>query len=264
MNNNIQVPAIQAVVNFLINPLWYLLLGIIILIFVRKHRSKVGVLLFLYAYLISITFTGNVFSRAWKINNTLNPKITYDAVVVPAGFSQSGWHLERSGLPYIPEDFFAASNSTDRILAGIYFVKSEQAKQLLVGKWVIESSKYGATRKYDEGKFLLKLASDMGLKDRQIHIYGRVKRTIDEAEGVKRFAEENHTEKILLVTSEIHMRRALALFRKQGLHPHTFSVNMVNPVTVMSFVPGAEGIETTRDCLHELVGYIGYFLKGDL
>jgi len=32
----------------------------------------------------------------------------------------------------------------------------------------------------------------------------------------------------------------------------------------MSFVPGEKGIETTRDCLHELVGYIGYFLKGDL
>jgi len=77
LDNNVQVPVIQVVVNFLINPLWYLLLGIIILIFVRKHRFKIGVLLFLYAYLISITFTGNVFSRAWKINNTLNPKIIY-------------------------------------------------------------------------------------------------------------------------------------------------------------------------------------------
>jgi hypothetical protein len=32
----------------------------------------------------------------------------------------------------------------------------------------------------------------------------------------------------------------------------------------MSFVPGEEGIETTRDCMHELVGYIEYYPKGNL
>jgi uncharacterized SAM-binding protein YcdF (DUF218 family) len=264
LDTNVQVPGIQDVVNFLVNPLWYLLLGIILLIFIKKHRFKVGILLFLYAYLISIPFTGNVFSRAWRIDDSLNTKITYDAVIVLTGFSQSGWHLERSGIPYIAEDFFAASSSTDRILAGIYFVTSGQAKNLLVGNWVIESSQYGATRKYEEGKFLLKLASDMGVENQQLHIYGRVKRTLDEAEGVKRFVEENRMEKILLVTSEIHMRRALALFHKQELYPHTFSVNRVNPLTVRSFMPGGVGIETTRECLHELIGYIGYFLKGNL
>ena len=264
MDPNVQGPVIQDVVNFLVNPLWCLFLGIILLIFVKKYRFMIGILVLLYAYLISITFTGNVFSNVWRINDSLNPQITYDAAVVLTGFSQSGWHLERSGLPYIPEDFFASNDATDRILAGIYFVTSGQAKNLLVGNWVIESSQEGETRKYEEGKFLLKLASDMGLNERQIHIYGRVKRTIDEAEGVKRFAEENHTGSILLVTSEIHMRRALALFRKQGLYPHTFSVNRAEPLTGRSFVPGGAGIEATRDCLHELIGYIGYFLKGDI
>ena len=261
-----RVPGIllQDIVNFLINPFWYLFLGILILTFAKKHRFKIGFVLFFYAYLISITFTGNVFSRIWKINDTLNPDMTYDAAVVLAGFSQSSWHLERSGLPYIPEDFFAVSSSTDRVLAGIYFVKLGQAKQLLVGNWIVESSEYGSAGKYDEGKVLIKLAQDMGLKDRQVHIYGRVKRTLDEAEGMKRFADENRLEKILLITSEIHMRRALALFRKKGVYPHTFSVNRVNPVTVISFLPGHEGIATTRACLHEIAGYTGYLLKGDI
>jgi hypothetical protein len=32
----------------------------------------------------------------------------------------------------------------------------------------------------------------------------------------------------------------------------------------MYFVPGEEGTETTRDCLHDLVGYMGYYPKGNL
>jgi uncharacterized SAM-binding protein YcdF (DUF218 family) len=232
--------------------------------FLKRHRFRLGILLFLYAYCISIAFTGDVFSRAWKIGDTFDPSITYDAVVVLAGFSQSKWHLEREGLPYIPADFFAASSTTDRILAGIYFVQTGQAKQLLAGHWISESSKYGAVRRYDEGRFLQELAADMGLQEQRIHLYGRVKRTVDEAEGVKRYVETKRLNKLLLVTSELHMRRALALFRKQGLHPHTFSVNKAQPVTWISFVPGEEGIASTKDCLYELVGYIGYYLKGSL
>lgn len=258
------IVAIQDIVKFFINPLWYLLLGIVVLIFLKKQRFRLGALLFLYAYLISITFSGYIFSRIWRVDDTFDPHITYDAAVVLAGFSDDSWHLEREGLPYIPDDFFSSSDESDRILAGIHFVKAGHAKLLLVGEWFSESWKYGVHSTYDEGIFARRLALRMGLRDEQIHLYGKVRRTLNEAEGVKRYVENHRPGKILLITSESHMRRAQALFHKQGIHPDTFSVNREKGIVWESFVPGVAGLEKTRAYLHEVVGYAGYVLKGSI
>jgi uncharacterized SAM-binding protein YcdF (DUF218 family) len=167
-------------------------------------------------------------------------------------------------LPYIPDDFFASNEATDRILAGIHFVKSGHAKLLLVGRWVPESLKYGSHVTYDEGMYARNLALQMGLKDKQILIYGRIERTLNEAEGVKKYFGNHRPGRLLLVTSEIHMRRALALFHKQGLYPDAFSVNKEKGITYESFVPGGEGLEKTKNCLHEIIGYAGHFFRGEV
>ncbi len=61
---------IQDIAKFLINPLIYVLLGIILLIFLKKHRLKITLLLAVYFYLISVTFTGYVFSNPTFANST--------------------------------------------------------------------------------------------------------------------------------------------------------------------------------------------------
>jgi uncharacterized SAM-binding protein YcdF (DUF218 family) len=255
---------IEDVARFLINPLLYVLLGIILLIFIKKHRLKIALLLIAYFYLMSITFTGHIFSKVWKVNETFDPNISYDAVVVLAGVSDPEWHIDRDGLTYIPQDIFATCESTDRIFAGIYFVKAKNAKLLLIGNWVYEKNKQGVYKKYSEGMAVQKLVSEKGIKDDQIWIYGKVNRTLDEVEGINKFITSHRVEKFLLVTSEMHMRRALAMFRKKGLHPDIFSVNKEIEITWESFIPSVSGIVKTESCLHEFVGYIGYHFMGNL
>ena len=248
---------IQDVAKFLINPVFPVIIGLLALLFARKHRTKITLLLIAYVYLASITYTGRSLLRAWKIDDTYRPGRMYDAVVVLAGVSNAKWHIERKGIPYIPDDFFASDESSDRILAGINFVKSGHARRLLIGDWIYKT--------YDEGRAVGILAAEMGLRKDQLQIYGRVERTLDEAKGVKRYAEKHPLRNILLVTSAAHMRRALAMFRKQGLTPDVFSVNKEKrEITWKSFVPKIEGLKKTKSFLHEFVGYIGYLLKGDL
>jgi uncharacterized SAM-binding protein YcdF (DUF218 family) len=255
---------LQSIARFLINPLLYLFLGCIWLVF-KKRKLKLSVLLAAYVYFISIPFTGYVFSHVWKMNDTFNPDRRYDAVVVLAGVSDIGWHLHRDGLSYIPPDFFASSDTTDRLLAGIYFVKSGNAKILLIGDVLSRIKKQGRYITYDEGVYARKLAAEMGLRENQIKVYGRIKRTTEEAEGVKHYINAHPTASLLLVTSEKHMRRAVAMFRKQGLNPDIFSVNREDTeLTWKAFVPHAYGIFETEKCLYEFVGYIGYYLKGNL
>jgi uncharacterized SAM-binding protein YcdF (DUF218 family) len=247
---------IQDIAKFLINPLLYVLGGLILLMFLKKHRLKLTLLLGIYFYFISITFTGQAFSKLWKVNDTFNPDIMYDAVVVTVGVTDPRWYINRKDFQYIPNEFFSTIEDSDRIFAGIYFVKSGHAKLLLFGEWLHDP--------YNEAKVVKKLAYGMGLKENQIHIYGWVKRTLNEAEGVKLYAEKHPIKKILLVTSQSHMRRALAMFRKQGLNPDVFSAKKESAITWESFISDVDGIVKTQEYLYEVIGYIGYYLKGNL
>jgi uncharacterized SAM-binding protein YcdF (DUF218 family) len=248
---------IQDIVKFLINPLLYVLLGMILLMFIKKQRLKSSFLLTAYLYLISITFTGHVFYKVWKMDDTFNPNRIYDAVVVLAGVSDANWHNQRQSLPYIPHDFFATAKSSDKIFAGIYLVKSSHAKILLIGEMVL-----GA---FNEAKAVMKLASEMGLKESQVQTYGRVERTLDEVGGVIQYLTDHQMKEVLLVATEIDMRRAVAMFKKQGLKPDLFSVDKEKEkLTWKSFFPRTGGIIKMENCLYELVGYLGYYFRGNL
>ncbi|OGN87661.1 MAG: hypothetical protein A2158_00330 [Chloroflexi bacterium RBG_13_46_14] len=251
-----QIVEIQDIAKFLINPLLYVLTGLILLMLLKKHRLKIALLLGIYFYCIGVTFTGQVFSKVWKEDDTFNPDITYDAVIVTAGVTDPRWYINRRNLPYIPANFFSTIEDSDRVFAGIQLVKSGHAKLLLFGEWIHDS--------YNEVEVVKKLAAGMGLKENQIHIYGQVKRTLNEAEGIKSYVEKHPVKTILLITSQHHMRRALAMFRKQGLNPDVFSVNKEEPITWESFVPDVDGIVKTQEYLYEVIGYISYYVKGDL
>jgi uncharacterized SAM-binding protein YcdF (DUF218 family) len=65
------------------------------------------------------------------------------------------------------------------------------------------------------------------------------------------------------------MRRAAALFRKQGLSPDLYSVVRTPSVLVKlkklkNYVPSPTGLKSSMGCLYEMVGYLGYFIKGDI
>jgi uncharacterized SAM-binding protein YcdF (DUF218 family) len=114
-----------------------------------------------------------------------------------------------------------------------------------------------------------KFALQHGVPEEKFIIYGEgVKRTLDEARQLKTYAVKNSIRDILLVTSESHMRRAAALFKKQGLSPDLYSVVKTPSVLVLNkyknYVPSHTGLKSSMGCLYELVGYLGYFFKGDL
>jgi uncharacterized SAM-binding protein YcdF (DUF218 family) len=249
---------IQDIAKFLINPLLYIFFGMILLIFLKKKQKLVLTLLLAsYFYLISVTFTGHIFYKVWRMDDTFDPERIYDAVVVLAGVSDGDWHNQRKELPYIPHNFFAVTKSSDKIFAGMYFVKSGHAKLLLMGEWLLDS--------YNEAKAVMKLASEMGLKENQVRIYGRVYRTLDEVEGVKRYSINHKMNKFLLIATDIDMRRAAAMFRKEGLKPDLLSVDKEKEkITWKSFIPRSGGIIKTENCLYEFVAYLGYYFEGNL
>jgi uncharacterized SAM-binding protein YcdF (DUF218 family) len=91
--------------------------------------------------------------------------------------------------------------------------------------------------------------------------------THDEAVHARRLAEEHGWKRVLLVTSAVHMRRALACFRHEGLEtipaPCNFLTAMspdAEPPTIG--VPTFLGFSFISTWLHEQIGWLEYRRRG--
>jgi len=88
--------------------------------------------------------------------------------------------------------------------------------------------------------------------------------TYQNAIGTKAILNERNLHRILLVTSALHMPRALALFRRQGVEAISAPTDFIAPPTilggpgwpdwVLSVLPSAEALAQTTSALKELLG----------
>ncbi|MBF0538223.1 MAG: YdcF family protein [Nitrospirae bacterium] len=246
------------IVSILINPILYVFIGLIVLLLSKKRRRLLIFSLILYLYVTSIPYTTNqFFARYWKVNDTYDSSVTYDATVVMAGVTDANLYVANHFPFYVPDTHVFNVSSIERLWAGVYFVKNGFARRLLLGQWRLKT--------YNEADVVKKYALSLGLKEQQIYIYATVNRTIDEAKGIKTLNDKQPMNRLLLITSESHMRRTLAMFKKQGLHPDVFSTNKHGThVDFFSFLPTAGSLERSYDCFYELACYVFYYLMGDL
>ena len=238
-----------------------------------KGQTKLVIAITLYLYLVSIPITGALFWSGWKTKNTLKPEKVYDGIVVLTGGVDYNLYINervnRKSL-YDPEQYFRFNRHAERIYAGIEFVKSGQAKLFLYGKWIPQIFIQDRYESFNTSDLVKKFALQHCVLEEKFIIYGQgVERTLDEAIQLKSFAETNSIQDILLVTSESHMRRAAALFRNQGLSPDIYSVLRTPSYVVAlqklnNYVPSPYGLKSTMGCIYELVGYLGYFIMGDI
>jgi uncharacterized SAM-binding protein YcdF (DUF218 family) len=104
-----------------------------------------------------------------------------------------------------------------------------------------------------------------GIKKEQYAVHGRVINSLEEAQSVKRYCTQHGVKTILLITSADHMRRAAALFRKQGLSPDLLSSSRPDMSREWEdYVPCREGLNATYWLLYETVGYLGYRVTGKI
>ena len=88
--------------------------------------------------------------------------------------------------------------------------------------------------------------------------------THDEAVLVAPILRSLRVEHIIVVTTNIHMRRSLAAFRRVGIEASpAFSLDPLNSQSrLRSFVPTTDGLRFTRDVAHEYAGLLEYSLRG--
>ena len=94
---------------------------------------------------------------------------------------------------------------------------------------------------------------------------GRSRNTRENARYTAELLRERGVSRILLVTSALHMRRAVPLFEREGLEVFAAPTDyqrLVDTSVVPGWLPGVGNLARSSEALHEIVGYWYYRWRG--
>jgi uncharacterized SAM-binding protein YcdF (DUF218 family) len=152
----------------------------------------------------------------------------------------------------------------DRAVTAIELLRSGKAKVLVFGGGGGRTRHIGV---WQEGPLLELWAKAWGVHPTNTITLPRCANTHEEAVLVRELAQQHHWQRVLLVTSAYHMKRAEGLFRRQGISAlpvasdFTASSELLldSPLT---FVPGSAGFRHLGLYLHEKIGWLYYSFRG--
>ena len=243
---------VSKVIGFLLDPFIWILLLIIVSVFVNDSKWKR--MLRRTALLCFLLFSNN-----YIVNNTWNAYQWKPVNLEPNSIYRSGIVL--GGLAGYDEDlkqgFF--SQASDRFIqaARLYHLGHIQ-KIVVTGGNAIFVKESG----YNEADFIAKNLRDLDIPATDILLEKRSRNTIENASFSKQIMDSaGIREKNLLITSAVHMPRALKVFRKQGMSVDPYPCNYrVLPgdtaFTWRSLIPSQEAFGKWSVLLKEIVGII--------
>jgi uncharacterized SAM-binding protein YcdF (DUF218 family) len=115
-----------------------------------------------------------------------------------------------------------------------------------------------------EADAMARAAVDLGVPRKEIIIENESRNTLESAMAVRGLIPGK---RIILVTSAFHMKRSVALFRKQGFDvvpAPTGYLALPRPLSWYTYIPSSVGLATSSVALSEYISFAWYSLQGDL
>ncbi len=192
----------------------------------------------------------------------LDPMPTADAIVVLGGATAPA---------SAPRPWVEVLEAGDRILYGARLYTQKRAPKLILSGGRVSWRGDSGTSEADDMK---QFAVAMNVPESAILLEGDSLNTRQNAVNVKKILDEQSIESVLLVTSAIHMPRAVAIFKKLDIDvipaPTDYlvptdayeSVNSTWQGRILSLLPDSEAIARFTRALKEYVGFTIYRLRG--
>ncbi|TGL59348.1 YdcF family protein [Leptospira ognonensis] len=237
----------------------FFLLGIYALLKVKDRRSKFifsSLLLFLYFFsnaFIAAKLVASLEKNYPPIEIETLPEV--DVVVVLGGMIHTlAIHPGRPEL----------TDASDRLVDAVRIYKAKKAKKILFtgGSGSLFA---GEIREADLAE---KIILGLGVPKSDLLLERESRNTRDNAVASANIIKTNHLSKMILVTSAFHMKRAEALFQKEGLDFINFPTDyktpsFTNPALEL-WIPSPSYLEITSLAIKEWVGIFAYRIKGYL
>ena len=166
-----------------------------------------------------------------------------------------------------PRPWYEVNEAGDRILYGSLLYKQGKAPLLLVtggrAEWLGEGGN-------PESEDMAAIAELIGVPSNVIIQESQSFNTRDNAVNTKQILSQKGINKILLVTSALHMPRSMKIFRKVGFEsipaPTDFlTVNNENSkgwAAVLDLLPSVDALKNTTNAIKEYIGLLIYQIAG--
>jgi uncharacterized SAM-binding protein YcdF (DUF218 family) len=208
---------------------------------------------FIAAMVLLLIFTSpfliNQFAKLWDIQPVPLKNQNYSCVIVLGGFS--GVDVNGEG---------AFNQLSDRFIQSLKLLTAGKATHILVsgGNGNLLA---GSFRESDWVKTQLQ---QLKVPDSLIVIENQSRNTLENAAFSKTILAQKHLQPpYLLVTSAFHMRRSLAIFKKQKMEVVPYPCNYIagnGGFVITDFIPDAGPLSTWNIYIKEVVGHaVNYF-----
>lgn len=208
-------------------------------------------------FFFSNGFIVNRFVSLWEVEGSKIEHLNeYENGIVLSGMFEYNNDLDR----------LSARRGADRIWQAIQLYKKKKIKRIII----TGDSGYVLKKGLHEATQLKKDLILMGIPEEDIIVEDKSRNTHENALQTKLIFEKNGLSKQnnLLITSSMHMRRALACFKKQGIQCSAFTTDHYSihsqSISITEFIPNQNAFNSWDKLIKEWVGYTVYNLMGYL
>ncbi len=165
--------------------------------------------------------------------------------------------------PAAPRVELELTYDSSKLLHAARLYRLGKIKQLLLIGGNLPWNAYPVT----EAELMRQLLIEWGIPQDAIRVAGQSRNTFENAIEAAQLQDTIKFSSALLVTSAMHMPRAMAVFQHAGIPVTASSVEItaVNyPPSIMDWVPSATALSMTTAAMKEMIGLLVYRLRGRL
>jgi len=154
-------------------------------------------------------------------------------------------------------------DEAERLIEPVRLYHDGRVKKLFITG---DGSFSNLSRKFPESKeVFIKYLESLGVPEQDIVLESEARNTRQSAKRTRELlGEEYDGRNSLLVTSAIHMPRAIRCYRKAGMNPIPFATSVPIPykMDITNFSFGSNTLFRWQILIHEWVGFIAYRIAG--
>ena len=239
---------------FVLSPFFWLMLCIGLYLFWKNQRWKttlkwvsLGIFLF---FSNSVIFS--LFCSTWEYPGLKEQDLKqHDVAIVLGGMSEYNNDLKTLSI----------RRPADRIFQAITLYKKGKVKKILISG----DSGHLSDRGLHEARQMKEILVGWGIPETDIITEEKSVNTHENARNTCKLLRTSYPEmkSFVLVTSGLHMRRALGCFQKEGLQCTPYPTDLYTNQTRSFFwdqylIPNVHNFSLWQDLLKEMVGYLTY------
>lgn len=202
------------------------------------------------------SFIFSEFCRLWETPGTRTSKVKqHDVAIVLGGMFEYNSDLDNLSI----------RRQGDRFIQAVTLYKENKVRKILISG----DSGYIVDRGLHEAKQTKELLIKWGIPESDILTEEKSINTHENAKMTKSLLDRSYPEfnSFILITSGIHMRRAIACFENEGLNCTPFSTDLYSNQTRNYFwdqyiIPDIDNLTQWNKLLKETFGYLSYDIVG--